>query len=435
MDRGGARAPGYSDPTMTRDAIGSTTAAPAVVSSARFGHALRPEWPLDPAIVYLNHGTVGVAPRAVLEAQTAIRDRIETNPSLHVLREVVPMLGGEERHGTLRAAAERVAAFFGARGDDLVFVDNDTTGVNAVLRSFDLRAGDDVLVMDTTYGGVRQAARYACRRAGASMVAAEHPCPIREPGEVLAAVERAITPRTRLAILDHIVSETGVAMPIRDLVGVCRERSPGVRVLVDGAHVPGQLALDLPAIGADWYAANLHKWAFAPRSCGMLWAAPDAQADLHPAVVSWNLDGGFTQEFDWTGTRDPSAFLAAPAGLAFLERLGFAAARAYNHDLLWRGVRLLGERLARWAPDEEWLPIAPESMSGAMTAVRLPAVLGRDAAASRAVRDALLFEHSIEVQVIAWHERLWMRVSVQVYNELDDFDRLADALDAIATRR
>ena len=343
------------------------------------------------------------------------------------------MLGGEERRGRLRAAADRVAAFLGARGDDLVFVDNDTTGINAVLHSFDLRPGDDVLVTSTTYGGVRQAVRFACRRSGASMVVAEDPSPMREPGDVLAAVERAITRRTRLAVLDHIVSETGVVFPIAELAALCRARGGGdLRVLVDGAHVPGQLALDIPAMGADWYAANLHKWAFAPRSCGVLWAAPDAQANLHPAVVSWNLDHGFIAEFDWTGTRDPSAFLAAPAGIAFLEGLGFARARAYNHDLLWRGVELLRERWSRGEGDDGPAVMAPEAMSGAMAAVRLPARLGSDRAAAEALRDALLFEHGVEVSVFPWSDRLWTRVSVQVYNELDDFERLAAAIEATA---
>jgi isopenicillin-N epimerase len=414
---------------MTIQAPSST---PAVVSAQRFGRALMREWPLDPKIHYLNHGTVGVTPRAVLAAHTAIRDQIESNPSLHLLREVVPMVGGEEGQSQLRAAAATVARFFGARADDLVFVDNDTTGINAVLQSFDLGPGDQVLSMDTTYGGVRQAVRHVCKRSGATVIAADHPCPIRAPDDVLAAIERALTPRTRLAVLDHIVSETGAVLPLRELVALCRARVPGIKILVDGAHVPGQLALDIPSLGADWYAANLHKWAFAPRSCGILWAAPESQAGLHPTVVSWNYEQGFTHEFDWTGTRDPSSFLAAPAGIAFLERLGFAAARAYNHDLLWRGIALLERRLARWSDGEPVQPVAPESMSGAMTAIRLPAALGRDTAAARALRDRLLFDHGIEIQVISWRERLWMRVSIQVYNEIEDLELLADAFDAIA---
>jgi isopenicillin-N epimerase len=419
---------------MSTEALGTRSVED--VTTPRFGRAWLREWPLDPAVSYLNHGTVGVTPRVVLEAQTAIRDEIEANPSLHLLREAVPMLGGDERHGRVRDAAERVARFFGARGDDLVFVENDTTGINAVLRSFDLRPGDDVLVMDTTYGGVRQAVRYACRRSGASTVVAEHPSPIREPADVLAAVERAITPRTRLAVLDHIVSETGVVLPLVELIALCRARGASdLRVLIDGAHVPGQLALDIPSLGADWYAANLHKWAFAPRSCGVLWAAPQAQEGLHPPVVSWRLDEGFTAEFDWTGTRDVSPFLCAPAGLAFLEHLDFPAARAYNHELLWRGVELLLERWSRTAEPGDLYAVAPQSMSGSMTALRLPASLGRDREDARRLRDALLFDHSIEVQVLAWRGRLWMRVSVQVYNEIADFERLASAVERIRAGR
>src|SRR5262245_26543064 len=156
--------------------IQAPTLSPTSRRAPRYGRALMREWPLDPAIHYLNHGTVGVVPRAVLAAQTAIRDEIESNPSLHLLREVAPMLGGERLHGklSLRAAAETVARFVASAPGDLVFVENDTTGINAVLQSFDLRPGDDVLTMDTTYGGVRQAVRHICRRAGASIVAAEH---------------------------------------------------------------------------------------------------------------------------------------------------------------------------------------------------------------------------------------------------------------------
>jgi isopenicillin-N epimerase len=252
------------------------------------------------------------------------------------------------------------------------------------------------------------------------------------PGDVLAAIERAITPRTRLALIDHIVSETGVVLPVREMVVLLRERAPGARILIDGAHVPGQLALDISSIGADWYAANLHKWAFAPRSCGILWAAPEAQAGLHPTVVSWNYEQGFTNEFDWTGTRDPSSFLTAPAGIAFLERLGFAAARAYNHDLLWRGVALLRERLAPLAEGEPMPTAAPESMSGSMTTLRMPRVLGGDTAAANRLRDRLLYDHAIEVQVVAWRERLWLRISIQVYNEIEDLELLARAIAEVA---
>lgn len=385
-----------------------------------FGRPILGEWLLDPELTYLNHGTVGATPRVVLDAQEAIRREIEINPSAMILREITPLLGGSG--GRLRAAAGEVADFLGARSEDVAFVGNATEAVNAVLRSRSLGSGDKLLITETTYGGVREAARYACRRSGAELVVAELPCPIGGPAQVLGAIERALLPGTRLAILDHIVSELGVVLPVRELAALCHER--GVDVLIDGAHAPGQIPLDVPGLGADWYVGNLHKWAFAPRSCGVLWSAPGAREGLHPLTVSWNLDQGFAPEFDWTGTRDPSAYLAAPAGLAFLRRLGVEALREYNHSLVLRGAALLCER---WGGQ----PLAPADMTAFMATVPLPSVLEASPESARGLRDRLLLEHRIEVPIFAWRDRLWSRLSVQVYNELDDFERLATALAAL----
>ena len=203
------------------------------------------------------------------------------------------------------------------------------------------------------------------------------------------------------------------------MAALCRRR--GVSVLVDGAHAPGVLPLDVPSLGVDWYVANLHKWAHAPRSCGFLWAAPWRQADLHPPVISWGLDGGFLDEFDWVGTRDPSAWLAAPEGIAFLDDLGFDEIRCYNHELAWRAAAVLTER---WGTE---LGTA-ESSVGFMVTVPLPMTLGTSTEAAARLRDALLFEDGIEVQVHAACGRLWARVSVQVYNDWSDIERLATAV-------
>jgi len=279
---------------------------------SHFGRAaLERDWGLDPSLVYLNHGTVGASPRRVLAAQQRIRDEIERQPSRFLLRELADQ--GMTRPGhdrpRIRVAAEAVAEFLGARGDDLVFVDNATTGANAVLQSLELEAGDEILVTDLGYGAVTNTARYVTRRRGASVRVVEMPWPP-EARAVLRAIEQGLTPRTRLAIVDHITSETAAILPIADVAASCRAR--GVPILADGAHAPGQLALDIGALGVDWYTGNLHKWAWSPRSCGILWAAPPRQAAVHPTVISWNLDQGFTAEFDWIGTRDPSAALAAP---------------------------------------------------------------------------------------------------------------------------
>jgi isopenicillin-N epimerase len=187
------------------------------------------------------------------------------------------------------------------------------------------------------------------------------------------------------------------------------------------------LPLDLGTLGVDWYTANLHKWACSPRSCGFLWAAPHRQADLHPPVISWGLDRGFAAEFDWTGTRDVSAWLAAPEGWRFLERLGRGAVWKHNHGLAWQGANLLAER---WGT-----PLGfRESDIGFMATVAMPSAAGSQPENALSVRDALLFDHHIEVQVHAAHGRVWARISAQVYNEISDVERLADAVLEIVRR-
>jgi isopenicillin-N epimerase len=227
-------------------------------------------------------------------------------------------------------------------------------------------------------------------------------------------------------VLDHVSSETALVMPLAAMAAACR--SAGVPVLVDGAHAPGPIAVDIAGLEVDWYAANLHKWCFAPRSCGILWAAPGRQAALHPGVISWGItEDDWLQEFEWTGTRDPSPWLAAPAGLDFMrDAVGVEAMRRHNHELAWRSALALGERWGR-----PWK--TPESMVGCMVTVPLPARLGPAGVENaQRLRDALLFGHRIEAPVIARDGALWARLSMQVYNEDDDVERFAAAIESLA---
>jgi isopenicillin-N epimerase len=385
-----------------------------------FGHGMLEHFALDPAVTYLNHGTVGVAPRRVLLAQQRIRDEMERQPCRFLARELVQLVGvPTDRPGRMRQAAAAVAEFVGARPDDLVFVDNASTGVNAVLRSLPFRVGDEILLTDQTYGAVAYAAGFVARGCGAVVCTVAVPYPAFEPGLLVERVAAALTPKTRLVVLDHIVSETALILPVAEMAARCRER--GVRVLVDGAHAPGMIPLDIPALGVDYYTANLHKWAYAPKGCGLLWAAPERQAELHPPVISWGLDQGFTHEFDWVGTRDPSPWLAAPEGIAFLRELGPERVRAYTHGLAWDGARELtarfGTRLA-----------IGEAAVGSMVTLPLPESLGKGREEVARLRDALLFEDGIEVQMHAGHGRLWARLCAQVYTERKDLDRLGEAI-------
>ena len=388
-----------------------------------FGRQLRDEWLLDPTLTYLNHGTVGATPRAVLAAQRALMDECERQPSRFMLRELTSTAVGLPRadRPRLRVAADAVAAFVGAEGRDLVFVENTTSGVNAVLRSFPWQPGDELLIADHAYGAVALAARYATRERGATVTTVALTPPF-SAASLADAFEAAITPRTRLAVVDHISAESALVLPLADIAA--RLKARGVLVLADGAHAPAGIPLDVPSLGVDWYVANLHKWAFVPRSSGFLWTTPALQPHVHPPVISWALDKGYTDEFDQVGTRDPSTHLSAPAALAFIEHLGGVdAVLAHNHDLAWRGAHYLA---SQWGVSFE----TPEALIGSMATVPLPASFGSTRDDAAALRDALLFEDGIEVAVAAAYGRLQTRVAAQVYVDMTDYERLAAALKA-----
>jgi isopenicillin-N epimerase len=297
------------------------------------GAAIRAEWALDPDYVTVNHGSYGATPLVVLAAQREWQDRLERQPTRFMTVELP---------GLLRAAAERFAGFVGAEGRDLVFVENATQACNAVLRSLTFAADDEILVLSHGYGAVVKAVRYIASRSGARMTVAELPFPRPDDDSIVANLEAAITPRTRLAVLDHITSASALVLPIKRMVAACHAR--GVQVLVDGAHAPGHVPLDVTEINADWYTGNAHKWLMAPKGCAFLWARRDRQDDLHPVTISHGYGDGYLAEFDWIGTRDPSVWLSVTAALDFYHRLGGAALQTHNIALAAEAAAQLAER-------------------------------------------------------------------------------------------
>jgi isopenicillin-N epimerase len=390
------------------ETIAPTIPAPNGARGIRYGRDLRQLFRLEESTTFLNHGSFGLTPMTVLAAQEALRQEMERQP--------VQFLNRAALQPRLRAAAGQVAAFLGAGGEDLVFVDNATTGVNAVLRSVALGPGDDVLLTDHTYPAVRNAIRFVCERTGARMVEARLPFPAESPDGIVAAVAAALTARTRLAVFDLVSSASAIIMPVPALALVCRKA--GARVLIDAAHGPGMLDLDLPALQADWVTGNAHKWLFAPKGCAVLWATKEAQRGLHPTVISHGFEQGFVNEFDWTGTRDPTAWLTAPAALDFYRSMGDSALRVHNHDLAVAAAELLAER---WKTEVG----AGADMLGSMAVVRLPGALSGTSAEAQAVHDRLWQKYHIEVPVMSIEQTLWVRISAQIYNDLDDYRRLA----------
>ena len=369
------------------------------------GRAVRGEWALEEGFLTINHGSYGATPKVVLAAQDAWRARMEAQPS-RFFRAELP--------GALRVAAEVLAGFLGARGEDLAFVENATTGCNAVLRSLRLAPGDEVVVLSHVYGAVGNTVRFVTERAGARMVHAPVPFPRPLPEDIVACIAEVLTARTRIAVIDHVTSASALVLPLQRIVAVCH--AAGVPVLVDGAHGPGQVDVDLEALGADWYTGNCHKWLNAAKGCAFLWARRDRQEDLHPVTISHGFGAGFLAEFDWTGTFDPSAYLSVTAALDFHARLGGATLRARNAALAFEASQLVAGRLGTQTG-------GGNEVAGSMGLVMLPGPATVERAA--VVRERLL-EMGTDTPVHALDGGLWLRLSAQAYNEIDDYERLAE---------
>jgi isopenicillin-N epimerase len=367
------------------------------------------EWLLDSRFTFLNHGSYGATPRKVLAEQNRLRRQMENHPGDFFLR--LPQM--------LRQTADRLAHFLGGAGKDYVFVDNATTGCNAVLASLPFSAKDEILINDHIYPAVRNAVRRVAERTGAQVVEAQVPFPIFDSQVIIEAVAARLTDRTRLVVFDHVTSPTAVIFPVRELISVCRQA--GAQVLIDGAHAPGMLALDIPAIGADWYVGNCHKWLMAPRGSAFLWASPSAQSEVHPLVTSHGYGQGYTTEFDWTGTRDATAWLSIPAAIRLLEKLGGSGLRERNIALARAAATTLAKRLGttRGTPDE---------LTGSMATVRLDCALAATRDNALALRHELNAKHNIDAAVVAFADHLWLRLSAQAYNCAGDYRRLADAV-------
>jgi isopenicillin-N epimerase len=380
-------------------------------------------WPLDPSVVFLNHGSFGACPTEVLRYQSTLRSEMEAEPVRFLSREL------DDR---LDVARQALATFIGADADDLAFVTNATGGVNAVLRSLAFAPGDELLTTDHAYGACRNTLDFVASRSGARVVIVQIPFPLASLDSVVDAVLSRVTPRTRLALLDHITSPTAVILPIERLVRELAGR--GVEVLVDGAHAPGMVPLDLTALGAAYYSGNCHKWLCAPKGSAFLWVRRDRQQDVRPLTISHGASATraersrFRLEFDWTGTSDPTAWLTVPRAIDHLGSLvpgGWPALMARNHALALEARRLVCA--AAGTP-----PPCPEDMIGSLASIVLPDGPTRDISWRRPdpIQRRLFDGWSIEVPVMTWPaapHRL-VRISAQLYNRLDHFATLADAL-------
>jgi len=384
-------------------------------------------WLLDPRVVFLNHGSFGACPRAVLERQREFQERMERQPVQFLHREL---------EGLLDASRNALAEFLGADPGNLVFVANATEGVNTVLRSLEFKAGDELLVTDQEYNACRNALNFTAARAGATVAVAAIPFPLKSPDDALEAVLRRVSPRTRLALVDHVTSQTGLVLPLARIVKELAAR--GIDTLVDGAHAPGMVPLNLREIGAAYYTGNCHKWLCAPKTAGFLHVRADRQKSVHPLSISHGANSPrtdrsrFELEFGWTGTVDPSARLCVAESLRYLGSLlpgGWPQIMARNRELALAARDLLCRALNLAAP-------CPDECIGSLASVPLPDAPATERPAAPLYLDPLQNrlreKHGIEVPVIYWpaHPKRLLRISAQLYNSLPQYQLLAEALAA-----
>ncbi|MGH9323999.1 MAG: aminotransferase class V-fold PLP-dependent enzyme [Vicinamibacteria bacterium] len=381
-------------------------------------------WSLDPAVVFLNHGSFGACPTRILDRQQELRAELEREPVEFLYRRFEPRI--DEARGAL-------GRFLGADPDDLAFVPNATTGVNTVLRSLVFSPGDEIVVTDHEYNARRNALHFVAERSGARVVVAAVRFPLSSADEVVEGVLSAATGRTKLLLIDHVTSATGLVFPLKRIVDAFAER--GVDTLVDGAHAPGMLSLDLDEIGVAYYTGNCHKWICTPKGSAFLHVRRDRQSLIRPLAISHGANSPrtdrsrFRLEFDFSGTDDPTPFLCIPDAIAFFEKIlpgGWAEARDRNRALALRGRAILQEALSIPSP-------APEDMVASLAAVPLPdrkdgldlPPMGLDP-----VSKELFERHRIEALASVWPHspKRVLRISAQLYNTEDQIRTLARAL-------
>lgn len=370
---------------------------------------------LDPSVAFLNHGSFGAAPRAVMEAYQSWQLRLEQRPIQFM---------DVELPGLLASARASLGDYLGAPSDDLVFVPNVTFAVNAVARSLNLGPGDEVLGTDHEYGACDRTWRFLSQKSGFRYVRHHIALPRASDADIVDGLWQAVTPRTRLIFASHITSPTALTLPVAALCS--RARQAGIPTLIDGAHAPGQIPLDVAGVGADFYAGNCHKWMMAPKGSAFLYARPEAQARLDPLVVSWGWhpQPGFTtgsrflDVFQWGGTDDPAAYLAVPAAIDFMRQHDWPKVGRACHQLLRETLGRVSELTG--LPDAYG---GDDGLYHQMAIALLP-----DLGDPEEFKKRLYAEHLVEIPITEWDDRRFLRVSIQGYNTQGDVERLLEAL-------
>lgn len=378
----------------------------------KYGREILEKWNLNPKIYYINHGSFGATPKAVIDEALRITLELEKEPVNFFM---------EDYPGLLNSSREKLAKVLHLDSKGLVLIENATSGANIILRSLvgDLKKGDKILISSHVYPAVKLTLDYIESVGGIEIITADAPFPVRNKDEVFNSLKAEINSSIKIAIFDHISSATSLVNPVKKLVAECKKH--GIITIIDGAHAPGMIDLDIEDIGCDFYIGNCHKWMFALKGCAMLWATEAFRDKLHPLTISHNYKKGFLSEFEWVGTRNPSSWLSLPTAIDFYNDMGGANIREYNHNLAIEAGALLETELSS-------APAIPEEMTGSI--LSFPALKNYDASQEQAnlLRKEFLSKYNIELMFTPFKGRMYFRISAQIYNDIRDYEKLVEAM-------
>ena len=367
-------------------------------------------WMLDPAITYLNHGSFGARTTEVFEAQQRYKLQFERSP--------VDFL---DRHREFLLGARNVVAdFVSADIEGIGFVENATTGIGCVIQSLSLQKGDEILTTNHVYNGVRKLVSHYCAEKSMLYREIDIPLPISTSDDIIQGIFEGLTNRTKVLIVDHVSSASAIVFPVDEIISICKDR--GILIIIDGAHAPGMIDVDIDSLAPDWYVANLHKWVCAPIGTAFVWTSQQWRSSTHPMTVSHWLDQGYAEEFNWQGTRDISSCLTAVDAIKIGEQIGWAKIRRHNHEMAtWMHETLVS------AFDVQPLSPIDGSLLGSMATVLLPAGSPRSYEDCIALRDKIFSKNALEVPIFEFQGKGMLRVSAQLYSKPHDVERLVRA--------
>jgi isopenicillin-N epimerase len=366
-------------------------------------------WYLNQNIKYLNHGSFGATPKVIMDKFFEFNIKLENNPMKFFL---------EDYPRLIHKSRLEISKYINAKANRVAFVENATTGVNAVLRSLQYKFSADweILTTDHYYMAIKNALNYQNEVTGCKIKAVELPKLLESSEQIIDLLVANIGEKTKLLLIDHISSISGIIFPVKEIIEIFHQK--GIPVLVDGAHAPGLLNLDIKELNPDWYVGNLHKWLFAPKGTAILYCSDEYVKDIHPASIANDYQKGFTAEFDWVGTRNICAWLTVPDCIKFHNEY-------FNYDYC---RKLSLEVRDLFKKELNLSPLADKSLTGLMHSYYLPEKIGTSMKEMKELRSFFLNEHDIEIFINPFKERVVLRFSVQIYNYLEEYRELINSL-------